>query len=372
MRGDKDQKKTRKFNEERKQSIWRNFNTAEAGTEGVLVTIIYPSRDNIVFVRENEEKRKELYDALLIDVFGSGEEGFVDAFPFSCEAAKYIPNYNFTDRNGFDIVKSSIFGGNPNIFRTACDLIGLDNIRDKKAALDFALKNRLDDITKSLSEELDKIVKENEEALLKEVMEKDEPTISKSKARKLKSAAKKANKEKSSNDEIDSTEEQSSNSTDDKQDSAVEINGSNSVEEKIKEAIQEEKIITTLEEVSLNMEQIKYDNFDLDSMRKESLEEFLNALSERLEEEQELKNIQDLCSELMKKDSENDKIEVENIEVEKEPIVSDLNVNADVFVPLSERNDNSSNKKPPAQVLPYNHENVLASDRGRGKGGKGV
>ncbi|MBU6338762.1 MAG: hypothetical protein KGQ36_02185 [Rickettsiales bacterium] len=334
-------------------------------------------------VIKDAEKRKELYDALLIDVFGSGKEDWISAFDCSGKVAEYVPDYTFTDKDGFDIVKSSILGGNPNIFKIACERVGFDNIRDKESAFKFASENGVDYIKDILSEELDKIVKANQEALIKELKkEEGEPKTSKAKAKKLKSVAKKErkNEEESSNDKMDFTEKQNGNTSDyDKQDFAVEINGSNSVEEKIKEAIQEEKIITTLEEVSLNLpykdfvevEQIKYDDFDLDSMRKESLEEFCNALSERLEEEQEqeLKNIKDLCSELMKKDGGNDKMKLENIEVKKKSIVSDLNVDADVFVPLSKRN-NSSGEKPSPQVPPSSHKKVLASERSKENGGK--
>ncbi|MBU6338761.1 MAG: hypothetical protein KGQ36_02180 [Rickettsiales bacterium] len=38
-----DQEKIKRFNEERKQSIWKNFNTAEIDSEVGKATIIFPS-----------------------------------------------------------------------------------------------------------------------------------------------------------------------------------------------------------------------------------------------------------------------------------------------------------------------------------------
>jgi hypothetical protein len=181
---------SRKFNDERLRSIQKNFNTFEISARGKTISALGISRANRELVIDKGEKQeaKNLFDNLLIDVFGTGDLGLIEsAFSiFESPSIKYTPDFSFK-RDGLDVVKSSILGGNADIFRMACDKVGINNIENKHSALTFATENGMSDIEETLLK-LEADRKKEEEGREK-TRQKNKAKRDRAKASKAKAAA---------------------------------------------------------------------------------------------------------------------------------------------------------------------------------------
>jgi hypothetical protein len=156
------------FNEKNEQEIYKIFNLIEVGENATKLIIPF---GDYVDKTANPEVKKQLYDELMINVFGSGNKDLVDSFPLSCKIIRYSPDYNFTNENGLNIVTSSIQGGNKEIFKIACDKYGLQNLSQehKEQALQFAITNNITEIKETLTKELEEVSKKKEEEFLKDI-----------------------------------------------------------------------------------------------------------------------------------------------------------------------------------------------------------
>ena len=157
----------KKFNEDRIKSIQKNFNTCEISIGNKTISALFPSRANseLILDKKKKQETKNLFNNLLIDVFGTGDLGLVESTfsIFESNKKRYVPDFSFKCE-GLDVVKSSILGGNVDIFRIACNKVKISNIEDKDSALNFATEKEIFDISEALLKlKNDRIEQEKEE-----------------------------------------------------------------------------------------------------------------------------------------------------------------------------------------------------------------